>query len=547
MINISDSFLAYLNSTTRLEGQYVRIEITTKSGIKYIVSDEDLISGSLKLNRKSVSGSTFDIGEAYINELSFTIIDKVGKFSGSFDNAKVLLYFGVVNESLSLNDEILLGTFLVPVDTTVRKITSIQFTCDSYLSKFDKSIGNTITSGKLYNLIIWCCEKCKVDFAMSESDFNKLSDNTGFTFYITDDTSIKTYRDVIMYASQLVCGYATDTIDGKLTFGTYKSGNDKFNINNDTIASSQIGESDFKLEAISYSYNNETIYVGGSSDSEYVLELADNPLMSTFDKTLTKVVLNELWKHLSLINFQSFKFDYNGNPVVLCGDYLINSARNVSGFITSFTWIYHGKGTVESVSLDKRVKTESQDTKKASTTGGGGSDKGGELSIIRYTNSEDYKLGLKQVKVISSYFNMDAGVSPYISISGVVHSDLVGLLKFVVNYDNVDMSFTPKYTLHSGYTTVSFSMSFEPSDAAFTHSLGIYATFSASENSDVKSSGLCSIGAFDIEMNILGTNLQSSTPKWSGRYEINEEYSSIILSPVLNLPEFSSEINCSFE
>ena len=76
MITISDALNEYLNNTTRLEGQYVRADITTKSGKSYSISDEELSGGTVKINKKSVSGSSFDIGECYINDATITIIDK---------------------------------------------------------------------------------------------------------------------------------------------------------------------------------------------------------------------------------------------------------------------------------------------------------------------------------------------------------------------------------------------------------------------------------------------------------------------------------------
>ena len=67
MITISDALNDYLNNTTRLEGQYVRIDIKTKTGKNYSISDDELRGGTVKIEKKSVSGSSFDIGECYIN------------------------------------------------------------------------------------------------------------------------------------------------------------------------------------------------------------------------------------------------------------------------------------------------------------------------------------------------------------------------------------------------------------------------------------------------------------------------------------------------
>ena len=261
MITISDALNEYLNNTTRLEGQYVRADITTKSGKSYSISDDELSGGTVKINKKSVSGSSFDIGECYINDATITIIDKSNKYSDNFNNAEMSIFFGVVNESLGLNEEIQLGKFIIPTDTTIRKIASIQLTGDSMLSKLDLSTNGVTTSGTPYALVSWCCNMCGIELALTEAEFNALSENTRYTFYISESSSISTYRDVIMYVSQIIGGFATDTNDGKLTFKTYNTSNKVFDINNDTIASSKLGDSSYTFDGLSVNFNNKVIYM----------------------------------------------------------------------------------------------------------------------------------------------------------------------------------------------------------------------------------------------------------------------------------------------
>lgn len=54
MINISEALTEYLSSTTRLLGQYVRVEITTKYGVQYTINDAELSGGSIKLSKNQL-------------------------------------------------------------------------------------------------------------------------------------------------------------------------------------------------------------------------------------------------------------------------------------------------------------------------------------------------------------------------------------------------------------------------------------------------------------------------------------------------------------
>lgn len=521
MVKISDALNKYLTSTTRLEGQYVRAVITTKSGVVYNISDEDLSSGSVKLNRKSVSGSSFDLGECYINDITITLLDKSGKYTESLDNAILDVYFGVVNDSLKLNEEIQIGKFIIPVDTTVRKIASIQISGDSILYKFDVSTNSVATSGSLYSLVTWCCTMCGVEFALTEDEFLSLSANTGYTYYITSESAISTYRDIIMYVSQIIGGFATDTNDGKLTFKTYKATNDIFNINNDTIASSRLGDSSYSIDGISMPFNGKTIYINGDSSSDYLLELESNPLLDSLTEDVVTSLLNNIWNQIKDIQFRSFTFEYNGNPALECGDLLNNDVRGVTSFITSLTWVYHGKSSVVGAFLDKRTNTQSQSVKKASTTGGGGSSSN-ELNILRYINTEDYSLTGTEEKVVQMYFTLPANVSPLLTFTMICNNKLTGLVSLKIMYDNAELLLKPRYQNSLGYHTISFSKSLDATDSEMLHSLAIYATFIEDANQEITSDIPCSVLAYDLEANIIGWKATAGEPDWTGRYEISD-------------------------
>lgn len=540
MIEISNALNEYLTSTTRLDGQYLKVVITTKSGITYNISDSELLSGSVKLERKSVSGSSFDIGECYINSITMTLIDKTGRYSESLDNADMCVYFGVVNESLGLNEEIQIGRFIVPVDTTIRKISSIQITGDSVLSKFDLSTNSVSTSGDLYALVTWCCTKCGVDFALTEEDFRSLSQNIGYTYYITEESSISTYRDVIMYVSQLIGGFATDTNDGKLTFKTYNTINGVFDINNDTIASSKLGDSSYHLNGLSLKFKDKVIYASGDESSDYLLELESNPLLDSLEEDLVSILLGNIWEQLKDIEFRSFTYSYNGNPALECGDLLRNSVKDVSSFITSMTWVYHGKSSVSSAFMDKRTKTQSQGIKKASTTGGGGSGSSNTLNVIRYINADKISLSERNSKVMEMFFTLPANSAPLLTFTMVCDNELSGLVSLSIYYDNVIELLKPKYQNSIGYNTLSFSKSFEPSGTAKPHSISIYASFIKDENQDIISSNPCYVPAYNLEANVQAWGVLSSEPEWTGRYEISDSAGIVKIDDAVKILEFTA-------
>lgn len=541
MIDISNALNEYLNKTTRLEGQYIRAEIKTKSGVKYIISDDEFSGGTVKIEKKSVSGSSFDIGECYINNATITIIDKENKYSENFNNAELSLFFGVKNASLKLDEEIQLGKFIIPTDTTIRKIASIQLVGDSMLSKFDVSTNGVATSGKPYALVSWCCDICGVELALTEAEFNALSKNTSYTFYISEDSAIETYRDIIMYVSQIIGGFATDTNDGKLTFKTYNVSNSTFNINNDTIASSKLGDSSYKLDGMTIQYNNKVLYIHGDSNSVYTLDLESNPLFDKLDEELVVTICNNIWLNLSDLTFRGFDFQYNGNPAIECGDILSNDVRGFSSFITSLSWVYHGKSSVVGAALDKRTKTKSQSVKKAASTGGSGGSSN-ELSIIRYINTEEFKLNTLETKVLQEYFNVPANVAPLFSFVMITKNELTGLVTLRIVYDNVEVLLKPKFQCSLGYHTLTFTKSLDPADTAKVHSLAVYATFIEDAGQQIESITPCLVEMYNIEANILGWNVSSGKPDWIGTYELTDEFRPLSIPNVIKIVNFTDNV-----
>ena len=245
MIGASEGLYNYFNQNIREEGQEIEIKIT-KGAKSYTITDDDLVASSVKIIKKSVSGASFDIGECYVDSATFTINKNINNYK-SLTGAKVTIRIKVNNTDLNLSENVLLGTFRILQDGIKRTNTLLQVTADSYISKFDKSRKRATFTGDLYDLVNDSCNKCKVTFGMTESEFRALSPNVAKTYEIKKDSSLKTHRDVIMYVSQLIGGFATTTPSGALIFKNYTSNNDVCNVNDNVIVNYSIGDEVYNL------------------------------------------------------------------------------------------------------------------------------------------------------------------------------------------------------------------------------------------------------------------------------------------------------------
>ena len=365
MISASSALYNYFNQNIREEGQEIEIKIS-KSGRTYTITDDDLVASSVKITKKSVSGASFDIGECYVDSATFTINKNINNYK-SLTGAKVTIRIKVNNTDLSLSENVLLGTFRILQDGIKRTNTLLQVTADSYISKFDKSRKRATFTGDLYDLVNDSCNKCKVTFGMTEYEFRALSPNVAKTYEIKKDSSLKTHRDVIMYVSQLIGGFATTTPSGALIFKNYTSNNDVCNVNDNVIVNYSIGDEVYNLSGLGMSVKEKDVYLyreGEDDDSPYFLNLDTNPIMENCtDDEITSIVDN-IWSKLIDLNLNNFSFEFNGNPLIEVGDIISIPERSLETYVASCEWTYHGKEKISCVSVDKNKRIETQREKQ---------------------------------------------------------------------------------------------------------------------------------------------------------------------------------------
>ena len=365
MIGASEGLYNYFNQNIREEGQEIEIKIT-KGAKSYTITDDDLVASSVKIIKKSVSGASFDIGECYVDSATFTINKNINNYK-SLTGAKVTIRIKVNNTDLKLSENVLLGTFRILQDGIKRTNTLLQVTADSYISKFDKSRKRATFTGDLYDLVMDSCNKCKVTFGMTEYEFRALSPNVAKTYEIKKDSSLKTHRDVIMYVSQLIGGFATTTPSGALIFKNYTINNDVCNVNDNVIVNYSIGDEVYNLSGLGMSVKEKDVYLyreGEDDDSPYFLNLDTNPIMENCtDDEITSIVDN-IWSKLIDLNLNNFSFEFNGNPLIEVGDIISIPERNLETYVASCEWTYHGKEKISCVSVDKNKRIETQREKQ---------------------------------------------------------------------------------------------------------------------------------------------------------------------------------------
>ena len=459
MIGASEGLYNYFNQNIREEGQEIEIKIT-KGAKSYTITDDDLVASSVKIVKKSVSGASFDIGECYVDSATFTINKNINNYK-SLTGAKVTIRIKVNNTDLNLSDNVLLGTFRILQDGIKRTNTLLQVTADSYISKFDKSRKRATFTGDLYDLVMDSCNKCKVTFGMTEVEFRALSPNVAKTYEIKKDSSLKTHRDVIMYVSQLIGGFATTTPSGALIFKNYTSNNDVCNVNDNVIVNYSIGDEVYNLSGLGMSVKEKDVYLyraGEDDDSPYFLNLDTNPIMENCtDEEITAIVGN-IWTKLIELNLNNFSFEFNGNPLIEVGDIISIPERNLETYVASCEWTYHGKEKISCVSVDKNKRIETQREKQNENKPSNASKDDRVDDLIKNTTTKTRKVKktlhttlnlLNRVVLSDFYSDLGPGTAP---LGRIINTETINY----PNSDEYDLYFLPK-VLENFISSVDYS------------------------------------------------------------------------------------------
>ena len=460
MIGASEGLYNYFNQNIREEGQEIEIKIT-KGAKSYTITDNDLVASSVKIIKKSVSGASFDIGECYVDSATFTINKNINNYK-SLTGAKVTIRIKVNNTELNLSESVLLGTFRILQDGIKRTNTLLQVTADSYISKFDKSRKRATFTGDLYDLVMDSCNKCKVTFGMSESAFRALSPNVAKTYEIKKDSSLKTHRDVIMYVSQLIGGFATTTPAGALIFKNYTSNNDVCNVNDNVIVNYSIGDEVYNLSGLGMSVKEKDVYLyreGEDDDSPYFLNLDTNPIMENCtDEEITAIVGN-IWTKLIELNLNNFSFEFNGNPLIEVGDIISIPERSLETYVASCEWTYHGKEKISCVSVDKNKRIETQREKQNENKPSNASKDDRVDDLIKNTTTKTRKVKktlhttLNLINnVVLSNFHSAVRPNDKAPLGRIINTEAINY----PNYEDYDLYFTPK-VLENFITSVDYS------------------------------------------------------------------------------------------
>lgn len=264
--------------------QSVNILCTPTKGTAFNITDKDII-GAVTVDWSSVTGGKLDLGSACMSELSFTLENTDGAFDDKvFEGAQ--LYVTTSFPTGSTTETVPIGYYTV--DSPPRKLRSIKITAYDRMAKFNRAYDTELAyPATLYQIVADACTKCGVS--------QKLPTNTlhrGVSIPKRPEADNLTYRQVLVWAAELMGVSLYIDYDGKLTGGWYATNakhtvikaSDRFTSGNTDFAENNIVFSGVRIVG---NDENKTEYLAGTKD--YAFNIEGN-LLAQSDMNLSTLV-----------------------------------------------------------------------------------------------------------------------------------------------------------------------------------------------------------------------------------------------------------------
>jgi len=319
--------------------------ITLKDDTVINITDEDIVQGSLYVAEQCVAGEDIEVGNVYASEMGLSLSTPLEN-PYSLDGARIHIYFGI--DVGSLWEYVPLGYFYVT--EIQRKANNVNLTALDGMLLFDIPVGEPGSSSPR-NFIVHACQRAGVTLGTSVFEIDTFA-NAGVLLAAPDASKIKTCRDLLMWACQIMGAFARMNRSGELEIVPIKARPSVKTINKAERFNSDV--SDFAIQITKVSMQvGEAEYSRGTDGMTMVLE--ENPLLAGLSETQINQMLDYLLAQITTAVYVPFNSNFIGDPALQPGDFVtladtsVLGGGDVTSIITHTIWRYRGPHNIKAV------------------------------------------------------------------------------------------------------------------------------------------------------------------------------------------------------
>lgn len=341
---------------------YIQVADITVNGVNesFSVAENEIVQGSLSIDRYSVSNSKIEVGSAVAAELTLKLKNDDGKYDNTvFEGAEVFVKIGIKKWDAHRWENAVIhwipcGYFTI--DEPPRALSTITISALDRMILFDKTVDISklsfpMTVADLLNKI---CTICGVTLA---TDITRLP-NKDYQITAYPEGQDLTYRTLLQWCAALTGTCAFMNYDGNLELKWYEQTD--LTISPSERYNSDMQENDVAITGIYFKDAANTEYIAGTDD--YCLDLSSNGLL----QDNVQVVLDTLYVSLKGFSYRPYTATIKSAPYIYPMDMIYYEDAKGEVHDTIITNVTFG------MNLSTSIAGKGETTQKQKYSQGGG-------------------------------------------------------------------------------------------------------------------------------------------------------------------------------
>lgn len=291
---------------------YIQVADITVNGVNesFSVAENEIVQGSLSIDRYSVSNSKIEVGSAVAAELTLKLKNDDGKYDNTvFEGAEVFVKIGIKKWDAHRWENAVIhwipcGYFTI--DEPPRALSTITISALDRMILFDKTVDTSKLSFPMTvaDLLDKICTICGVTMA---TDITQLP-NKDYQITAYPEGQDLTYRTLLQWCAALTGTCAFMNYDGNLELKWYEQTD--LTISPSERYNSDMQENNVAITGIYFKDAANTEYIAGTDD--YCLDLSSNGLL----QDNVQVVLDTLYVSLKGFSYRPYTATIKSAPYI---------------------------------------------------------------------------------------------------------------------------------------------------------------------------------------------------------------------------------------
>jgi len=291
---------------------YIQVADITVNGVNesFSVAENEIVQGSLSIDRYSVSNSKIEVGSAVAAELTLKLKNDDGKYDNTvFEGAEVFVKIGIKKWDAHRWENAVIhwipcGYFTI--DEPPRALSTITISALDRMILFDKTVDTSklsfpMTVADLLNKI------CTISGVTLATDIARLP-NKDYQITAYPEGQDLTYRTLLQWCAALTGTCAFMNYDGNLELKWYEQTD--LTISPSERYNSDMQENDVAITGVYFKDAANTEYIAGTDD--YCLDLSSNGLL----QDNVQVVLDTLYVSLKGFSYRPYTATIKSAPYI---------------------------------------------------------------------------------------------------------------------------------------------------------------------------------------------------------------------------------------